>query len=189
MRKVIAEQPLVTRSGSSGPRVQPGQRGLAVRFKTVETQAVGALQLISVPVLRAAIGVVFIWFGALKVANATPVGDFVANTLPWFNRAWVIPAVGVFEIIIGLALIIGRFLTVVCAVLIGHLAGTFLSLVMQPDVTFQHGNPLMLTAEGEFVMKNLVFIAAGLVIAARFRRQEHTVVRVPAQPAPRERTS
>jgi putative oxidoreductase len=42
---------------------------------------------------------------------------------------------------------------------------------MQAEVTFQHGNPLLLTTEGEFVVKNLVFIAAALVLAARFDRR------------------
>lgn len=147
-------------------------QGMMPRLRAMEAQAVDILQLISLPLLRLAIGAVFIWFGALKIANHTPVADFVANTLPWFNRAWVVPALGFFELAIGLALIAGRLVTLVCAALVAHLTGTFLSLIMQPDVTFQNGNPLMLTTEGEFVVKNLVFIAAALVIAARFSRKE-----------------
>ena len=148
------------------------ERGLLPRLRSIEDRAVDILQACSLPLLRLAIGAVFIWFGALKISNDTPVADFVANTLPWFNRVWLVPALGVFEVAIGVAMIAGRFLTVVCAALVAHLTGTFLSLIMQPDVTFQHGNPLMLTTEGEFVVKNLVFIAAGLVIAARFNRRE-----------------
>jgi uncharacterized membrane protein YkgB len=154
--------------------IAAAEGGLLPRLRTVEDRAVELLRAISLPLLRLAIGAVFIWFGALKVADATPVADFVANTLPWFNRAWLVPALGIFEVAIGLALIAGRYLTLVCAALVAHLTGTFLSLIMQPDVTFQHGNPLMLTTEGEFVVKNLVFIAAGLVIAARFNRREQT---------------
>jgi putative oxidoreductase len=154
------------------PSVQPSvvvaRPGLMPRLRSLEDLTVGICRTISLPLLRLAIGTVFIWFGALKVSNDTPVADFVANTLPWFNRVWLVPALGFFEVAIGLLLISGRFLTLVCAALVAHLTGTFLSLIMQPDVTFQHGNPLMLTTEGEFVVKNLVFIAAGLVIAARF---------------------
>ena len=40
---------------------------------------------------------------------------------------------------------------------------------MQPQVAFQHGNPLLLTTEGEFVMKNVVLISAGLVLASRLQ--------------------
>lgn len=142
------------------------------KYRTVESQATEELRRISLPLLRCAFGVVFVWFGALKVAGVSPVGDFVAGTLPWVDRAWLLPALGLFEVAIGVGMIAGRALFLVCAVLVGHLAGTFLSLVMQSDLTFQDGNPLVLAADGEFVMKNLVFIAAALVLAARFDRQE-----------------
>lgn len=145
---------------------------LVLVLQEAENRTIQKLQQFSVPLLRIAIGLVFVWFGALKVANVTPLADFVANTLPWFDRAWVVPLLGGFEIVLGLALLAGRFLTIVCAALVAHLTGTFLSVAMQPDVVFQHGNPLMLTTEGEFVVKNIVFIAAGLVIAARYRRLE-----------------
>ena len=153
---------------------------LVPRLRAAEATAIEKLQRISLPLLRLAIGIVFVWFGALKFSDATPVGDFVARTLPWFDRHWLLPALGLFEVSIGLAMIAGRFLTLVCAALVAHLTGTFLSLVMQPEVTFQHGNPLMLTTEGEFVIKNIVFIAAGLVIAARFHAEDRAL----AQPQP-----
>jgi uncharacterized membrane protein YkgB len=142
------------------------------KFRTVEDQVTVELRRISLPLLRCAFGVVFFWFGALKVVGVSPVGDFVAGTLPWFDRAWLLPALGLFEMAIGVGMIAGRALFLVCAVLVGHLAGTFLSLLMQSDLTFQDGNPLLLAADGEFVMKNIVFIAAALVLAARFDRQE-----------------
>jgi putative oxidoreductase len=150
----------------------PATSRLAPRLRSVEANAVDRLRRISLPLLRLAIGIVFMWFGALKIANVTPVGDFVANTLPWFDRAWVVPALGIFEVLLGLALIAGKALSLVCAALVAHLCGTFLALVMQPSVTFQDGNPLMLTTEGEFVVKNLVLIAAALVIAAKFHMNE-----------------
>jgi uncharacterized membrane protein YkgB len=158
MDNETARQPVITTS--------PADR--FDRYFALEAWAVSRLRRISVPLLRGAIGIVFIWFGALKIDNTSPVSDLVANTLPWFGRAWIVPTLGLAEMAIGLALLIGRYLTVVCVVLIGHLVGTFLSLIMQPNVTFQHGNVLLLTTEGEFVVKNLVLIAAALVIAARF---------------------
>jgi putative oxidoreductase len=41
-----------------------------------------------------------------------------------------------------------------------------------PDVTFRDGNPFLLTVEGEFVVKNLVLIAAALVVGTTVRRDE-----------------
>jgi putative oxidoreductase len=61
---------------------------------------------------------------------------------------------------------------VISAVLVAHLCGTFLVLVMQPELAFQNGNPLLLTTIGEFVVKNVVLISAALVLAARIRESK-----------------
>ena len=52
------------------------------------------------------------------------------------------------------------------------MAGTFLVLLLRPDVAFQGGNPLLLTVEGEFVVKNVVLAAAGIAIGGSLRREE-----------------
>jgi len=53
-----------------------------------------------------------------------------------------------------------------------QMAGTFLVLVLRPELAFQSGNPLLLTVTGEFVIKNLVLIAAGLVIGSTVHRAQ-----------------
>jgi uncharacterized membrane protein YphA (DoxX/SURF4 family) len=118
--------------------------------------------------LRVALGVVFVWFGALKIANVTPVAGLVADTLAFvpIPPELLLPALGAFEVVAGALLIAGRLLRPVLAVLVAHLVGTFLVLVTLPGVAFQDGNPLLLTTEGEFVVKNLVLIAGALAIAA-----------------------
>ena len=152
------------------PRPQAlDRRGLLWIPATLEQYAVAVLRRVGLTLLRVSLGVVFVWFGALKVANVTPIGDLVAGTLPFADPALVIPVLGGVEMALGLALLVGRAITVVCAVLVGHLCGTFLVLVMQPELAFQNGNPLLLTTIGEFVIKNLVLISAALVLAARLR--------------------
>jgi putative oxidoreductase len=49
----------------------------------------------------------------------------------------------------------------------GQMIGTFLVFLIVPEVAFRDGNPLLLTVEGEFVIKNLVLLAAGMVIGSR----------------------
>jgi putative oxidoreductase len=119
----------------------------------------------SLPLLRVSLGVVFIWFGALKFTNSTPVAELIANTVPFLPARWFVPALGAFEVALGLALLVGRWLGIVALLMVGHLSGTLLVLVTQPQVAFKDGNPLMLTMTGEFVVKNLVLMAAGLVLA------------------------
>jgi putative oxidoreductase len=127
------------------------------------------LAQVSLPLLRIGLGVVFSWFGALKLTGSTPVGELVARTLPFLPAHWFVPALGIFEALLGVALLAGRFLPVVAALMVAHLTGTFLVLVTQPDVAFQNGNPLMLTMTGEFVVKNVVLIIAGLLLIGRSR--------------------
>jgi uncharacterized membrane protein YkgB len=150
----------------SGPATAERRTGI---LTTVENRVAAAARVVSLPLLRVSLGVVFIWFGALKVADATPVGDLVAATVPWLDRGWFVPALGLAEVLMGIALLIGRYLSLASAVLAAHLCATFLVLVMQPDVAFQSGNPLLLTTIGEFVIKNVVLISAALVIASKLR--------------------
>ena len=135
----------------------------------LEQRAVAVLRRVAVPLLRVSLGLVFVWFGALKVLNVTPVGELVAGTLPFVDPAWFVPFLGAVEVALGVGLLVGRWITAVCAVLVAHLCGTFLVLVMQPQLAFQDGNPLLLTTIGEFVIKNVVLISAALVLAARMR--------------------
>jgi putative oxidoreductase len=144
------------------------RRGLAL-VADLERRAVAVLRRVGLTLLRISLGVVFVWFGALKVANVTPVGDLVAGTLPFVDPAWFVPFLGGVEVALGLGLLLGRAITMVSAVLVAHLCGTFLVLVMQPELAFQNGNPLLLTTIGEFVIKNVVLIASALVLAARLR--------------------
>jgi uncharacterized membrane protein YkgB len=72
-----------------------------------------------------------------------------------------------FEVFVGACLVAGRLMRLALPLLVLQMAGTFLVLVLLPDVAFRDGNPLLLTVEGEFVIKNLVLLSAALVIGAR----------------------
>jgi putative oxidoreductase len=161
-------EPVAEHGGINHARVYPM---LALRrwasISELEHRVAAAVRPVSLLALRVSLGVVFIWFGALKVANVTPVAALVAGTVPWVDPAWFVPLLGTVEVVVGIALIAGRRLTAVSCVLVAHLTGTLLVLVMEPQVAFEHGNPLLLTTVGEFVMKNVVLISAGLVLASR----------------------
>ena len=158
------------RNDVKGQPLSPTRRSISL--SAIERRVAALVRPFSLPLLRVSLGVVFIWFGALKVTNETPVGGLVAGTMPWIDSAWFVPLLGAIEVAVGVALIAGRRLTAVSCILVAHLAGTFLVLLLQPQVAFQHGNPLLLTTEGEFVVKNLVLISAGIVLASRPRARQ-----------------
>ena len=116
--------------------------------------------------LRIALGITFFWFGVLKILHVSPVADLVASTVYWFPPQFVVPALGVWEVLVGLGLLTGWALRLTLLFFFLQMAGTFLVLIMHPEIAFQGGNPLLLTVDGEFVVKNLVLIAAGLVVGS-----------------------
>jgi putative oxidoreductase len=120
----------------------------------------------SVPALRVSLAVVFTWFGALKIMGSSPVVDLVASTVYWVDPDYFVPTLGVVEVLVGLGLVLGRALRLVLLVLTVQMAGTFLVFAILPELAFQAGNPLNLTVEGEFVIKNLVLLAAAMVVGA-----------------------
>jgi putative oxidoreductase len=150
----------------------PASGGNVGRLRAIErlgadlVEQVSALARRYAPiVLRFTLALVFMWFGALKVVGKSPVFDLIAATLPWFNPHFAVPALGVVEITLGLGLIfLSRARRLVLLVLSAHLIGTFLTFIDAPSWVFQNGNPLMLTASGEFVLKNLVLISSALVL-------------------------
>ena len=143
---------------------QPGARKKAERL---DERLRPLLSRIGVPLLRISLGVVFLWFGLLKIFDVSPVSGLVAKTIYWFDPDVVVPALGVFEVFVGACLVAGRLMRIALPLLVLQMAGTFLVLVLLPDVAFRDGNPFLLTVEGEFVVKNLVLLSAALVIGSR----------------------
>ena len=139
------------------------------RLERLDRRILAFLERAALPLLRVSLGLVFVWFGVLKIAGETPVTELVADTVYWVDPSWFVPLLGVFEVVVGIGLLLGRLLRIVLALFALQMMGTFLVLVIQPEVAFQDGSPLLLTTEGEFVIKNLVLLSAGLVIGSRLK--------------------
>src|ERR671910_757234 len=122
---------------------------------------------VGVPPPPVSVGIVFLWFGLLKIFDISPVSGLVAKTIYWFDPDLVVPALGAVEVFVGLCLLVGRLMRLALPLLVLQMAGTFLVLVLLPEIAFRDSNPLLLTVEGEFVVKNLVLLSAGLVIGSR----------------------
>ncbi|MDX6360890.1 MAG: putative oxidoreductase [Nocardioidaceae bacterium] len=147
-----------------GPRRPSPGRSLAWLNQRGELLVDQTLAPLTLPALRLVMGLVFLWFGGLKVAGASPVSDLVAGTLPWMAPGLVVPVLGAVEVLLGLGLVLGLAPRVVLPITAAHLTGTFLTFVMLPGLMLRHDDPLLLTADGEFVVKNLVLISATLVL-------------------------
>ncbi|AXR76641.1 hypothetical protein [Natrarchaeobaculum sulfurireducens] len=123
-----------------------------------------------IPVLRVAVAIVFIWFGALKVLGDSPAAELVAATVYVVPPDLFVPVLGVWEILIGLCLLYRPLIRLGILLLFLQLPGTFLPIVLLPDVVF-YVFPYALTVEGQYIVKNLVIIGAALVIGSTVRSE------------------
>jgi putative oxidoreductase len=124
----------------------------------------GFLRRWSIPALRLTLGLIFLWFGVLKLFDASPVAELLKNTYTFLPLQPFAITLGAWEVLMGVGLMLKRAMRCTLCLLCAHLTGTFIALWLAPALFFQQGNPLWLTAEGEFVIKNMVLISAALVI-------------------------
>lgn len=126
-----------------------------------------AMQKYGISLLRISLAVVFVWFGLLKVIDASPVASLIYNTYPTFPEPLFIRFLGAWEIVVGVGLLGKLFLRATLALLWLQMAGIFFGFFLSPILYIVHGNPLFLSTDGEFVIKNLVLVAASLVIGGK----------------------
>lgn len=113
--------------------------------------------------LRVSLGIVFFWFGILKILGVSPVAELVGATYSFMPAREFLLVLGVWEVIIGLGLIFKIAIRTTIGLLLLQMSGTFLSFILAPEIFF-NGNFFLLTTEGEFVIKNIVLVSAGIVI-------------------------
>jgi uncharacterized membrane protein YkgB len=123
----------------------------------------------SVPMARFGLFVVFFWFGILKVAGLSPASGVVQrlfeSTIHFVPFATFLICFGLFEMLIGVLFLIKGAERIVLPLLLVHMITTFGPLVLLPSETWsQFAVPTM---EGQYIIKNLVIIAAAMGIAAR----------------------
>jgi len=140
------------------------------RWNRLDRWMVSFMAAYGIKLLRISVAIIFIWFGALKVIGRSPVYELISRTVYWVSPEFFVPFLGVWEIVVGVGLLCRLALRLTLLLFWLQLAGTFLVLLLRPDIAFQFGNPLLLTTEGEFVIKNLVLIASGLVIGSTVER-------------------
>ncbi|MBA2341528.1 MAG: DoxX family membrane protein [Pyrinomonadaceae bacterium] len=124
--------------------------------------------------LRVSLGIVFLWFGALKFfPGLSPAQDLATRTISLLTFG-IVPAhvsillLAVWECLIGIGLITNLFMRATLLLLFVQMLGTVTPLFMFPNEVFAR-LPYAPTLEGQYIIKNIVLISAGLVIGATVR--------------------
>lgn len=123
---------------------------------------------------RVALGIVFLWFGVLKFFPGLSVAeDLASRTISTMSLGYVppsisLPVLAAWECAIGLGLLLGKFLRLTLLLLFLQMMGTFSPLVFFPSETWTHF-PYAPSLEGQYIIKNIVLLGAGIVVGATVR--------------------
>jgi uncharacterized membrane protein YphA (DoxX/SURF4 family) len=127
-----------------------------------------------VRLLRISLGVVFLWFGVLKFfPGLSPATQLAQKTIEVLTFGSVPPTVAInvlaaWESAIGLGLIFGLFMRATLLLLFVQMLGTITPIFLFPELVFTRV-PYAPTLEGQYIIKNLVLVSAGIVIGATVR--------------------
>ena len=126
----------------------------------------------SLTLLRVSMGIIFLWFGVLKfIPGLSPAEALATKTVQALSFGLISEDLAPFliaglETLIGLGLITGKLLRVTLALLAFQMLGTSMPIVLFPREVFKI-IPLVPTLEGQYIFKNMILIAAALVLWAK----------------------
>jgi uncharacterized membrane protein YkgB len=146
-----------------------GRRWLGERFDRLDRAITHWMAETGIVFLRISLGVVFVWFGALKLfPDASPATNLIRESITFLPSDIFIPFLGIWEMVIGLGFVTGRFLRTTILLMGLQMVGAVSPLILNPDAVWQTF-PFKLTLEGQYIIKNIVLIGAALVIGATVR--------------------
>jgi uncharacterized membrane protein YkgB len=139
------------------------------QFNTIDRQITRLMAQYGLPLMRVSLGIVFFWFGALKLLpGLSPAEELVRSTTFFVNPDWFLPVLALWEMAIGLGLIFGKAMRLTLLLLFLQMPGTMLPLFVLPEAVWTQF-PHALTMEGQYIVKNLVLVAAGMVLGGTVR--------------------
>lgn len=125
--------------------------------------------------MRVSIGIVFVWFGFIKFfPGLSPAQDLAIRTITLMSFGlipdfFIINGLAFWEVLIGVGLISGKFMRETLLLLFLQMAGTFAPVFLFTDEVFTRV-PYAPTLEGQYIIKNLVLITAGIVLGGKLRK-------------------
>lgn len=155
--------------------------GIRARFSAIDRRISGFMRAWGAVTLRWALAIIFVWFGVLKPLGMSSAEGLVRRTVAWMplldDTQWL-HVIGWWEVAIGVTFLLRKTARIAIALLAMQMVGTFMPLVMLPQVTWQADHiPYAPTMEGQYIIKNLLIIAAAMAIGGTLRREREVVQR------------
>ena len=145
-------------------------RSLQNRIVNIDRNATRLLARYSLTILRITVGIVFVWFGALKFfPGMSPAEHLIRESITFLPMNLFLPFLAALECTIGVCYILGgKFLRVAVILMLGQMAGAMSPIVLRPDLIWVKF-PFIWSLEGQYVFKDIVLIAVALTIGATVR--------------------
>jgi uncharacterized membrane protein YkgB len=121
--------------------------------------------------LKYSLALIFIWFGILKPLGLSSADDLVRHTVYFVDPNWFVPFLGIWEVAIGVCILFRPLVRVGLFLMAFQMIGTFLPLILLPEVIYIKF-PFVMTLEGQYIIKNLVLIGAGMIVGSHARDRE-----------------
>lgn len=143
-------------------------------FSLIDPLITQGMARIGIGLLRWSIGIIFIWFGALKYfPGLSPAEELATSTIEMLTFGlipfqWMLILLATFEVLIGLLIIHGRWMRLTILLLLLQMLGTMSPVFLFPELVFTK-IPYALSIEGQYIIKNIVVISAAIVIGATVR--------------------
>ncbi len=144
------------------------------RYNIVDFQITNWMARNGITLLRISLGIIFFWFGVLKFfPGISPAQGLATKTMDVLTLGMISPEISIlllasWECLIGLGLIFGVFLRATLLLLFIQMLGTVTPVFLFPAEVFTQ-IPYAPTLEGQYIIKNLVLLSAGIVIGATVR--------------------
>ena len=143
-------------------------------FNRVDVRITEWMARHGITLLRISLGIVFLWFGALKFfPGLSPAETLAARTISTLSFGLITPNISIpflatWECLIGIGLLSGKFMRITLLLLFVQMIGTLLPLFFFPSETFTVV-PIAPTLEGQYIIKNIVLVSAAIMIGATVR--------------------
>jgi uncharacterized membrane protein YkgB len=137
-------------------------------INSLDKKLIHFFRMVSVPLARWGLFIIFFWFGLLKVLGLSPASGLMQrlfeNTIPWMPFATFMILFGLFEMLIGILFLIKGTERIVIPLLFLHMIIVSMPLFILPEETWS--GFLVPTMEGQYIIKNIALIACAFGIAA-----------------------
>ena len=143
-------------------------------FNKIDPIITGWMNRYGLLLLRISVGIVFVWFGVLKFfPGVSAAQDLAIRTIELLTfglvpETLIINGLALWEVLIGIGLISGKFMRETLLLLFLQMIGTFTPIFLFPSEVFNH-IPYAPTLEGQYIIKNIVIISAAIVLGGSLR--------------------